>query len=206
MGKYIKSYHLFVSSPLARIGLYVLYPVFLFLINAVMTYFSSNFIFSLAITMILMCAIELVADHDIYGGIANRDTNKLEYLKTSCNGMNLLFCSVIVDAIRRFLSISIIVTLLYSQHVSVVALFTIIFSMLFLIELGLIICRLTYMIQIAFAITSLLQLFIIWLTVLIALNLLPIWAPILCLILWLSITCLGRYIIMKTARKSYYDK
>ncbi len=206
MGKYIKSYHLFVTSALTKLGLYILYPLFLLLVHVVIVSVCGYPMLSLTINMILICALELIVDHDIYGGIANRDTNKLEYLKTCCNGMNLLFYSIIVDAIRRFLSISIIITLLYSQYVSAIALFTVIFSTLFLVELGLIICRFTQMIQIAFAITSLLQLFVIWLIVLIIRNLLPMWAPILCLFLWLSITCLGRYIIMKTARASYYDK
>lgn len=157
-------------------------------------------------TMLLICIIELIADHGIYGGIANRDTNKLEYLKTSHNGMNLLFSSIITDAVRRFVSISLTITLLFTQHVSAIALFTITFFMLFLVELGLLFCRLTEMIQIAFAIICLLQLPITWLTILIALNTLPTWSPFLGLILWLGIACLGRYIIMRTARKSYYDR
>lgn len=206
MGKYIKSYHLFVSSPLARLGLYILYPLLLITIDAVLMYWSNNYIVSLAMTMLLICAIELLSDHGIYGGIANRDTNKLEYLKTSHNGINLLFSSIIIDAIRRFLSISLTIMLLFTQQVSAITLFAIIFFMLFLVELGLLFCRLTEMIQIAFAIICLLQLPITWLTISIAINALPTWSPILCLILWLGITGLGRYIIMRTARKSYYDR
>ena len=205
MNKYIKSYHLFVSSHMERFGIYVAYPILLIIGNVLIAHFFSNYIICLIASMLLTCAVELFCDHSFFGGITSRDTNKLDYIKTSHKGMDILLFGIITDAVRRFITVSLIITISLHNQVSATTLFTGVFATLFLTELGLIICRFCITIQFAFVISSLLQFPIIWLAILIAAQLLPLWAPFVLALLWLVFTFLGRYIIMRTARRSYYD-
>lgn len=204
MKKCIQGYHLFVTSPLARWGLYLLYPLSVIAATYIIGYYSNPFL-SLLFAMILICGIELVADHDIYGGLANQDTNKLEYLKTSCHGMDILLGGLVGDMIRRAISISLILIISFIQRITLTELVFAIFLLLFLVELGLLFCRMTHMLQMSFAVTSLCQIPIIWLVTLMRRYSIPLWCLLLCLILWLSTAFAGRYIIMRNARKSYYD-
>ncbi len=111
MKEAIKSYHMFLPRAWVKWCIYILYPLLvigeIYALNRFVTYFSFVCI-GLTCGMVIM--VEYMLDTYVFLGIAARDTNRLEYLKTSSKGLPLLKKALFTDAVRRFLSTGVIVT------------------------------------------------------------------------------------------------
>ncbi len=112
MRNFVKSYHAFLSSRLFQVLLYVLYlPVMMFCVGVLLSIVSQ---FGMAVCVgyqlsaNLLFAGEVVWGFLIFGGVAAKDTNKLEYLKTSVKGMTVLKTAMVVDVVRRILWVTMI--------------------------------------------------------------------------------------------------
>lgn len=112
MKEYIKSYHVFLSARLFQVAIYVLYPlVAIFCVSALIGIalsFNMGIGAGYQLSANLLLVGEVVCGYLIFGGIADKDTNKLEYLKTSVKGMRVLKTAMIVDVVRRILWVTII--------------------------------------------------------------------------------------------------
>lgn len=150
---YLKSYHVFLSQKWLRFLLYLVFPSLLLLFAG---FLGKNLLYAdreankalfsafLCVLCDSLAGIEIFADLLIFGGIAARDTNKLEYLKTSSRGMPLLKKALITDGIRRFLSIALIAGVgsrLFIPSYSLLDSLTVVTTICFYTELGLIITR-----------------------------------------------------------------
>ncbi len=100
---------MFLSKDWVKWCMYVFYPISviggIYLLNRYLIQYSF-------ICMGYACGqvvvAEFVLDNFVFAGIASKDTNRLEYLKTSARGVSLLKKGLITDAFRRFLSTAVI--------------------------------------------------------------------------------------------------
>lgn len=99
MGKKIKSYLAF-TSPLYRIAVYLLVPAGIVGIGlwAGGTFGEMGVMFA----TVLLPTAEILSDGWFLGGIQTKDAVKLDYLRTSGQGMKMLRSALIVDLIRKF--------------------------------------------------------------------------------------------------------
>lgn len=92
-----------------KLCVYLLYPL---IIIGGFYLLSHKLMYRTIICMGFVCglvtAVEIYMDYFIFGGIASKETNRLEYLKTSARGIPLLKSSLITDGVRRFFSTAII--------------------------------------------------------------------------------------------------
>lgn len=217
--QYIKSYHLFLSRRWLRISIYFIYPAlylegYLFLCNQILSMPPASeedleHLFSLLIWALgnLLVTLEFFADSLIFGGISAKDTNKLEYLKTSPRGIACLQKALLTDGIRRFLSLLLIVgvcCLLSNQFYSPLDALALTFTFFTFIELGFLITRRFTGIAVSLITVSVIYTLLPASTVLIkhaplALKLL---IP---LFMGVSAAVIERWIILQKARNSYYD-
>lgn len=109
MREWIKSYHVFLSGRLRKIVAYLILPIFLLGIGYAFKMAMGESIAGVSVLSTLIVTLEIFLDYFVFGGIASKDTNKLEYLKTSIKGMDVLKRSLIVDVIRRFVGLGIVV-------------------------------------------------------------------------------------------------
>ncbi len=205
MKKLVKSYHVFLPYVWERWLLYLVYPLCLVLVNVGMV---KNGIPSETCVMLcssMIVAVELFADLLVFGGIAAKDTNKLEYLKTSAKGLGVLQSSIIGDAIRRLFSVTVILMaycLIDSTIFTARCQMMCVFSTLFLAESGLIVSRSFSHLSVVMATSACLEMLATPLTA-VALN--NVMAGVICQVLYVIVLIVGRIRIMKKARKSYYD-
>ena len=112
MRNFVKSYHAFLSSRLFQVLLYVLYPAVMILCVCALLCIVSQFGMAVCVgyqlSANLLFAGEVVWGFLIFGGVAAKDTNKLEYLKTSVKGMTVLKTAMVVDVVRRILWVTMI--------------------------------------------------------------------------------------------------
>ncbi len=112
MRKLMKSYHVFLSSALLRWLTYFFYPLGMMFIQLMIIGISLEVGAGLDIAYLfsanLIFTVELFLEYFIFGGIITRDTNKLEYLKTSVKGMAVLKKGIIVGTIRRAITVALI--------------------------------------------------------------------------------------------------
>lgn len=108
----IKSYHVFLSSKLFQVLLYVLYlPVMMFGVGVLLRIVQQSGMavcVGYQLSANLLFVGEVVWGLLIFGGVAAKDTNKLEYLKTSAKGMSILKTALAADVVRRFLWVTLI--------------------------------------------------------------------------------------------------
>lgn len=108
----IKSYHVFLSSKLFQVLLYVLYlPVMMFGVGVllrIVQQLGMAVCVGYQLSANLLFVGEVVWGLLIFGGVAAKDTNKLEYLKTSAKGMSILKTALAADVVRRFLWVTLI--------------------------------------------------------------------------------------------------
>ncbi|MDE5777999.1 MAG: hypothetical protein K2I10_05765 [Lachnospiraceae bacterium] len=217
MKQYIKSYHAFWPvKTWMKPCVYLLYPLIiivgLYLLSHKLMYFPAicmGFACSLAI------AVEIMLDYFVFGGIASRETNRLEYLKTSVKGILLLKGSLMTDAVRRLLSITIIITGSYSVVVcgqqidwryTLLQLFMCILSIYLLAETGLLITRFFVNWWINIAVLYVLgNVAVVFGTFIPRCNI-RIWMAVLLVLLGIGVTVIGRRLILKRAEESYYDR
>lgn len=206
MRELIKCYHIFMPRMWEKLLLYLIYPIVLIGVGCKMERFMPPF--GIIFTCELIVPIELILDFLIFGGISSKDTNKLEYLKTSVKGMTVLKKSIIVDAVRRAVAVTMILivvcvknkTELSAAQVSMCVLISFL-----LIELLLQVTRhfpgMTVML-IGMCVTSSLHMLV--LGVICAMKI-PVWGSCLTAALCIAAAVAGRVMIMRNARKSYYD-
>ncbi len=109
MKTWMKCYHAFLSQWWLKALVYILYPVVMIggmcLAILIVKGYGIEIALAYNLTGNLFIMAELFLGYFIFGGVAAKDSNKLEYLKTSVNGMPVLKRGIIVDALRRALGI-----------------------------------------------------------------------------------------------------
>lgn len=210
MVSYYKSYKVFLTGTLMKLLLYLVYPLVTILWCGLMAIgMGAEKVYAMAallITCNIILWVELVADYFVYGGILAKDTNKLEYLKTSNWWMSVLKKSLIVDKVRRFVTMTLLLGLIYSvchEGVSVGQLISLLFAVAAVIELGLLINRHSG----SFSWT----IFFAWVANalgtgigFLALKLAPIFA-VLFLMLFFLVVMVSNRVVIKRAKRSFYD-
>lgn len=109
MKQYIKSYHIFFPRKWVTWCTYLLYPFFVIGWCYYLFYFLpllSSLWLGFACCMIGM--IEIMLDTYMFLGIAAKGNDSLEYFKTSAKGLSVLQKALVMDAVRRFFSIALI--------------------------------------------------------------------------------------------------
>ncbi len=216
--KLMKSYHLFLTQKWLRVLIYLVYPIVLLLgfgyLGNVVAASNLNAESNKHITIMLLCAlwdfiigVELFSDILILGGIAAKDSNKLEYIKTSIKGMPIFRKSLLADGIRRFLSIAVIAgtgNIFCCPSDSLTDAFVAVMIVFFYAELGLTITRhfpnLTVIMLTFSALMAVLP------PTITLIQKTPAGVELfLSLLLAIAIFIISRWLILKKARDSYYD-
>lgn len=205
MKQLLKSYHVFLSYAWERWLLYLVYPLLFVLVNYAVVKRGMQPEVSMILCSSMIVSVELFFDFLVFGGVAAKDTNKLEYLKTSAKGLSILQRSIIGDGIRRFFSVTLIMMaycIIDNEHFTPLRVLMCVFSALFMIELGLIVGRSFSYVGVVMAVIVFLGMLATPFTIIVLSNMI---AGIICLILYVMVLVTGRVIIMRKARKSYYD-
>lgn len=212
MKEAIKGYHMFLPRAWVKWCIYILYPLLviggMYALNQYATYFSFICI-GLACGMIIM--VEYMLDTYVFLGIAARNTNRLEYLKTSAKGLPLLKKALYMDAVRRFLSTGVIMAGV--SFVLQLDLAFILKQCIFCIAIVYLIAGLGFMIT-RFSTNVWLNLVILYIlmTVVSIVGIyalswnIQIWWLLLLGIADVGIVVLGNKLILKRAEESFYDK
>lgn len=101
MKKLVKSYLVFTSS-LYRIVMYVLMPAALVGISLGLGRYLGEVVLMWVALLLIM--IEVVSDSWLFGGIQARDPERIDYLKTSGQGMRVMRNALFMDLFRKLLS------------------------------------------------------------------------------------------------------
>lgn len=214
MKEAVKGYHIFLSKSWLKWAIYIPYPIVLigmvYILNRYLTFFQY-----ICIGMVcgMIVAVEIMVDTYVLMGIASKNTNRLEYLKTSTKGLSLLKKVLAMDAVRRFLSITVILAGAYlvigtdptgTSNVTPAQCFICIVITDLLVELAFLLTRLFLNVWI-----NLLTVYILWgiaflegFIILYKISLLPI---LLVMVLCAGVIAAGRTLILKRAGESYYD-
>lgn len=206
MKQMLKSYHVFLPLVWERAIVYLLYPALFLLLN----YWSGAVFHSDAEKYLMLCAgmvvtVELFLDYFIFGGVAAKDTNKLEYLKTSTKGSRLLKNGLMGDGIRRFISVGIIImanSVFGNGALPPDKTAVCVFSTLLLIEVGLVISRFFSLVAISLGVTVFLGMLAMVVTVYAFTAEIMAW---ICPVLYVVVSILGRSLIIRKMKRSYYD-
>lgn len=206
MRELIKCYHVFIPSIWEKFLFYLIYPAALIWFGCKMEGIMSPM--GVIFTCELIVPIELILDSFIFGGISSKDTNKLEYLKTSVKGMTVLKKGVIADAVRRTLAVTMIPAAIYVKNSTVLSPAQIAMCAMvsfLLIELVLQVTRrfpgMMVMI-VAMCVEAILNMFALGIVCSIKV---PVWGICLAAALCVVAATAGRMMIMRNARESYYD-
>lgn len=106
MKRFLKSYLVFTSL-IYRIMMFIIVPIVIigaaFLIGILILAMGDEpEEASCIIVLIFMPMVEIISDNWIFGGIQSKSTGKLDYLKTSGEGINVLRSALVIDLIRKF--------------------------------------------------------------------------------------------------------
>lgn len=206
MRELIKCYHVFIPAIWEKLLLYLIYPAALIWFGCKMEGIMSPMGVIFACELIV--SIELILDSLIFGGISSKETNKLEYLKTSVRGMTVLRKGVIVDAVRRALAVTVIPaavyagssTLLSPAQIGMCALVSFLLT-----ELALQVTRrfpdMVVMIA-AMCVEAILNMLALGIVCTIRV---PVWGICPAAALCILVAAAGRMMIMRNAGESYYD-
>lgn len=207
----IKSYHVFLSSRLLQVLLYVLYlPVMMFIMLAILCIcldFDGGLSFGYTLSANLILGGEVIWGYLVFGGVAAKETNKLEYLKTSKKGLPILKKALITDTIRRILWVTAIqwVPLVITMEKPEASVWLANAMVLLFAELGCMLVRksssVTMLLAVIMAGTTILSP-LLSVTMIIAHQ---IWPIILCYVLAVAVMVLNSKMVMKKARDSFYD-
>lgn len=145
MREFTKSYGVFLSDKRVKFVLYLLYPIVAIGICRVLVLFSDLYGFiHQGVAASIMIFAELLLDILVFGSILRKDTTKLDYLKLSDKGMEVLRKSLWVDKIRRFITVMIILCAAYMichEGMNPWRLLSSIFTTGLVLELGLLVSR-----------------------------------------------------------------
>lgn len=215
MKEIMRSYHVFLPRAWVKWCIYLLYPVLsvggLYTLDDKMCFFP---FICVAIAGGIIIAVEYMLDGYVFAGIATKETNRLEYLKTSVKGIPLLKKALMVDGIRRFCSTAVIILALYpmmknnTELAEGRPLLCIVAFMLFtylLLEIGLMILRFFMNISVTlvciyleWAIIFIIGVYIFFLPV-------RVWMVLILAAGCIVVAVAQRKWIIKKARDSYYD-
>ncbi len=148
MVKYYKCYRVFLSGTLMKLVMYLIYPLVTLMWSGLVYLIAaagfSNAAFGLIMTAGMMIGEELVLDSFVYGGLLAKDSNKLEYLKTSYRGISVLKKSLIVDKFRRLVTVILVFVMVCgvcNEQINIGQLMSLIFVTAIVMELGLLAIR-----------------------------------------------------------------
>lgn len=212
MREYIRSYQVFFPRKWVKWCIYIVYPLLVVGIGWLggHTYLLEWYDTGLLACMIAM--VEITLDTYMFFGVGARDTNKLEYIKTSARGMPLLRKALIADGARRFLSTAIIfIGVHFALREGAGIAFACkaacgSFVSCFLVESALLFTR-----QITNVLVNLLFVYGMGMVALVAgtaiglLPEMPVPAVVLSAVLYIGITVTARKTVMKKAGRTYYD-
>lgn len=205
---YIKSYRAFLCGHLVKLLLYLVGPLITLLWSGFIALISNKYgIIGQSTAISLIILYELVIDTFVYGGILSKDTNKLEYLKTSPKGMEILHKSLVIDKVRRFLMTAVMLSMVYgisNENLSLLQFISIIFAAVTAMELGLLICRRVTVITLAMLIALLTNLLVTALVI--PITFLPGGFVVLYAGLFAAVEICSNSHIIKKAKKGYYDE
>lgn len=207
----IKSYHVFLSSRLLQVLLYALYlPVMMFIMLVLLCIcldYGGGLSFGYTLSANLIFGGEVIWGYLVFGGVAAKETNKLEYLKTSKKGLPILKKALITDTIRRILWVTAIqwVPLVITMEKPEASVWLANAMVLLFAELGCLSVRksssVTMLLAVIMAGTTILSP-LLSVTMMIAHQ---IWPIILCYVLAVAVMVLNNKMVMKKARDSFYD-
>lgn len=100
----IKCYRIF-TFPLYRLCMFLLLPAGLLLLPTVLP--IKEYFFVSCFGIVLFTSVEILADFWVFGGIARRE-GQLEYLKSSKKGPEVVRTALIINMIRQFLTMLIV--------------------------------------------------------------------------------------------------
>lgn len=208
MRQIIRSYHVFLCQVPERFFIYLVYPVLVILPECKFVEWGVPVYLRELCCASLVLVIELVADFMAFGGIASKDTNKLEYLKTSVKGIGVLRNGIVMDAIRRTGSVGTMLLVTYgmdTQDMRLTQVIAGIFATLICIELGLMLTRsfaLITFIYFAMAFIGFGAMYVIGAVLAMPIS---VWQCSVLVLAYMAIAAIGRMMIMKRAKGSYYD-
>lgn len=100
----IKSYLVFTSH-WYKIIMFIVMPVVLLGIQVfVATMFPVLRDICILLFVMILVLVETIADYGFLGGIQEKGSEKIDYLKTSPRGMEVMRSALVMDLVRRFLS------------------------------------------------------------------------------------------------------
>lgn len=208
MVSYIKSYRTFLCETLVKLLLYLVGPLITLFWSALIGFISNKYgIIAQGAAINLIVLYELLLDTFVYGGILSKDTNKLEYLRTSPKGLEILRKSLVTDKLRRFLMTAVLLSLIYgisNGNLSLFQFVSILFAAVTAMELGLLICRRVTVITLAMLIALLTNLLVTGLVI--PIMYLPGGFVVLYAGLLAAVEIFSNRHIMKKAKKGYYDE
>lgn len=206
MRELIKCYHVFMPQIWEKLLFYLIYPAAMIWCGRWMEGIMSPL--GVIFTCSLIVPIELLLDSLIFGGISSKDTNKLEYLKTSVKGMTVLKKSIIADAVRRALAVAVILAAVYAKGSAALPLTQSVMCALvsfFLIELALLMTRYLSSMAILMAVIGVIEIINVGVLTAICTWEGAVWGICPAAVLCILVAAAGRIIIMRKARGSYYD-
>ena len=212
MKNWLKCYHVFLSQRWLRILVYLVYPLgAIAMMNLSIEVVRSADTDVEIVYMFLggpLVLAELFFSYFTFGGVAAKDGNRLEYLKTSVKGMPVLKTGLIVEAVRHLLWICLIqfLPLWICGEFPTKPMFVGNALVLIFVEIGMIILRrntsfTVFMVVLAIG-WSFMGILIPLCTTLIGDYL---WAIVLLYVLAAGLTVYSICMVMKKARESYYD-
>lgn len=114
MKESVRIYHIFLPRPWLKWCIYIFFPLLtiggIYVLNHYAMYYQ---FICMGFACCIIVAAEFMMDTYMFLGIAARNTNRLEYLKTSAKGLLLLKKALITDAVRRFLTAIIVLAGVY---------------------------------------------------------------------------------------------
>lgn len=209
MKQFWNSYHVFLAPTWLKLVMYLAYPLMVLGVSGWLLSHSAPKSVILTLASILIIMMENILDLLIFEGIAAKDTNKLEYLKTSVKGMKILRDSVVADAVRRAIMVVVMLGILWlvgKDSIKLTEVLLAVFVTIGSAELGLMVTRsITVMTG---------KILAVYLGTTLSTFGLPygfsvgnIWGNI-CIAagVYLIVVSAARTIIMRRARGSFYDK
>lgn len=217
MKQYIRSYHAFwPAKTWMRLCVYLLYPLIvvagLYLLSHKWMYYP---VVCMGFAGGFVISVEVILDYFVFGGIASKETNRLEYLKTSVKGILLLKSSLMTDAVRRFLSTFLIIAGSYSivawgqpadDRYTPLQAFLFILVTYLLTETVLLVTRFFTNLWMNIAAVCILSNAVIVFGIFVFAGNIRIWAAVLLALVGIGETIMDRRLILKRVEESYYDR
>lgn len=209
MKQFIKSYHVFLPQLWSKLFTYVAYPAAILFISYWFVSWTIPMPICIMIACSLMLTLEIIWDSTVFGGIASKNTNKLEYLKTSVRGISILRNSIIADAVRRVISVTLILGIIYAMNATALVLWEVVacgFVTLWCIELSLLLTRSFSMMVVMILAISVGGCICMVVCGIVLLGAGTAWNICFAILPYILFVVAGRILIMQKARGSYYDE